>query len=107
MRPPLLRVCRPSAAKVGASERSDLARPGAVEDTHRRVGAIVEKVKAFARSPVHGFADFALRTEEAVPLDVQEGLIKSLAAKDHLDARRDRQKLAVAGIICQDQVRVL
>ncbi|KAL7281403.1 hypothetical protein ACG7TL_004716 [Trametes sanguinea] len=77
------------AAEIfGASERGDVAGPGAAEDAYRRV---------------HGFADFALRTEEAVPLDDQEGLIKGLTAKDHLDARRDRQKLAVASIIRQDQ----
>ncbi|KAL7282957.1 LOW QUALITY PROTEIN: hypothetical protein ACG7TL_002375 [Trametes sanguinea] len=94
------------AAKIfGASERGDVAGPGAAEDAYRRVGAIVEQAKTFTRCEIHGFADFALRTEEAVPLDDQEGLIKGLTAKDHLDARRDRQKLAVASIIRQDQLR--
>ncbi|KAL7283631.1 LOW QUALITY PROTEIN: hypothetical protein ACG7TL_003067 [Trametes sanguinea] len=94
------------AAKIfGASERGDVAGPGAAEDAYRRVGAIVEQAKTFTRCEIHGFADFALRTEEAVPLDDQEGLIKGLTAKDHLDARRDRQKLTVASIIRQDQLR--
>ncbi|OSD04855.1 hypothetical protein PYCCODRAFT_1423813 [Trametes coccinea BRFM310] len=94
------------AAKIfGASERGNVAGPGTAEDAYRRVGAIVEKPKTFACCQVHGFADFALRTEEAVLLDDQEGFIKGLTAKNHLNARRDRQKLALASIIRQDQWR--
>ncbi|KAI9061583.1 hypothetical protein FKP32DRAFT_1678036 [Trametes sanguinea] len=89
------------AAKIlGARECSDVARSGAAEDAYRGVGAIMEKAETFAHGLVHGLADFALRTEEAVPLDHQEGVRSR-------EYRTSRPALALAHLLALALVHLL